>query len=41
MKKIAARDFGRLKILDSIRGIASLIVLFHHIFKLNKENFHI
>ncbi|MDO6519616.1 acyltransferase family protein [Zobellia uliginosa] len=31
------RDFGRLKILDSIRGIAALVVLYHHIFKLNKE----
>jgi len=33
------REFGRLKILDSIRGIAAVIVLFHHIFKLNKETF--
>ncbi|MUH35596.1 acyltransferase [Zobellia amurskyensis] len=31
------RDFGRLKILDSIRGIAALVVLYHHIFKLNKD----
>jgi len=33
---------NRIKILDSIRGIAALVVLFHHIFKLNtlafKEN---
>ncbi|CAZ95170.1 acyltransferase family protein [Zobellia galactanivorans] len=31
------REFGRLKILDSIRGMAALLVLYHHIFKLNKE----
>lgn len=34
-----ARVFGRLKILDSIRGIAALVVLYHHIFKLNTETF--
>lgn len=33
------RIFGRLKILDSIRGIAALNVFYHHIFKLNKNFF--
>lgn len=40
MKKTGEREFGRLKILDSIRGMAALIVLFHHIFKLNKNALH-
>ncbi|MGS0526301.1 acyltransferase family protein [Zobellia nedashkovskayae] len=39
MGELKKREFGRLKILDSIRGIASLIVLYHHIFKLNKAVF--
>ncbi|MBU2948830.1 acyltransferase family protein [Zobellia uliginosa] len=39
MGEIKRREFGRLKILDSIRGIAALIVLYHHIFKLNKAVF--
>ncbi|MDF4201871.1 acyltransferase [Maribacter sp. SA7] len=34
------RKFRRLKILDSIRGMAALVVLYHHIFKLNKNIFH-
>lgn len=33
------REFGRLKILDSIRGMAALLVLYHHLFKFNKEIF--
>ncbi|MBT2159749.1 acyltransferase family protein [Zobellia barbeyronii] len=39
MEELKRREFGRLKILDSIRGIAALVVLYHHIFKLNKEVF--
>ncbi|WP_435654680.1 acyltransferase family protein [Cellulophaga baltica] len=39
MEKVERREFGRLKILDSIRGIAALIVLYHHIFKLNRAVF--
>ncbi|MBU2995642.1 acyltransferase [Cellulophaga baltica] len=33
------RIYSRIKILDSIRGIAALVVLYHHIFKLNKKIF--
>ncbi|MGY6648126.1 acyltransferase family protein [Wenyingzhuangia sp. IMCC45574] len=30
----------RIKILDSLRGMAALLVLFHHLFKINRERFY-